>query len=134
MPPEFAAFMIALQPLFSKAVFQHAQVRAAGTILTPGRRTVARALRVMELGRLVTFQNYHRVLSRAQWSARRAASEPLRLLVQTFRGEEPPVFGIDDATQDAGAAGRSTPEASTAIRCAVARDTSPRPAGSGGSG
>jgi hypothetical protein len=36
-------------PLFSERVFEHAQVLIAGTILTPGKRTVSSALRAMAL-------------------------------------------------------------------------------------
>lgn len=99
MPPEFAAFMIAFEPLFSKSVFAHAEVLVAGAILAPGRRTVASALRVMGLDHLTTFQNYHRVLSRAKWSARCAAHLLLVMLVQTFHREGPLVFGIDDTIE-----------------------------------
>ena len=38
-------------PLFSRGVFQHALVLLAGTILAPGKRTVAAALRAMGLWR-----------------------------------------------------------------------------------
>lgn len=99
MPPEFAAFMIAFQPLFSKSVFARAEVLVVGAILAPGRRTVASALRVMGLGELTTFQNYHRVLSRANWSARRAAQVLLLMLLRSFHGEGPLIFGIDDTIE-----------------------------------
>lgn len=99
MPPEFAAFMIAFQPLFSKSVFRHAEVLVVGAILAPGRRTVASALRVMGLSDLITFQNYHRVLSRAHWSARHAAGQLLGLLVGVFHDEGPLVFGLDDTIE-----------------------------------
>ena len=99
MPPEFAAFMIAFQPLFSKPVFRHAEVLVAGAILAPGRRTVASVLRVMGLSKLTTFQNYHRVLSRNKWSTRGAAGILLVLLVRTFHREGPLVFGIDDTIE-----------------------------------
>ncbi len=99
MPPEFAAIMIAFQPLFSKSVFQHANVLTAGAILAPGRRTVASVLRIMGLSRLATFQNYHRVLNRAAWSARAAAQVLLLMLVKTFAAEGPLVFGLDDTIE-----------------------------------
>ena len=43
-----------------------------------------------------TFQNYHHVLSRDKWSARRATCVLLSLLVHTFHDSGPLVFGIDD--------------------------------------
>lgn len=99
MPPEFAAIMIAFEPLFSKRVYEHASVLVAGAILTPGRRTVTNALRVMGLGQTTTFQNYHRVLNRARWSARQASQSLLVLLVRRFAPEGPLVFGIDDTIE-----------------------------------
>jgi hypothetical protein len=56
-------------PLFSNLVWQHAQVSLVGTILTPGQRTVAAALRIMGLNAERQFQTYHRVLNRAAWSS-----------------------------------------------------------------
>ena len=97
MPPEFAAIMIVFQPLFSKPVFEHAQVLLLGTILAVGRRTVASVLRIMGLGHQHTFQNYHRVLNRARWSPREAARRLLILLA--FHGEGPLIFGIDDTIE-----------------------------------
>lgn len=99
MPPEFAAIMIAFKPLFSKAVFQHARVLVAGAILTPGRRTVTNALRIMGLQQVPTFQNYHRVLSRDTWSAQGASRVLLALLLRTFDAGGPLVFGIDDTIE-----------------------------------
>ena len=56
-------------PLVSERVWQRAQVLLIGALLVPGRRTVASILRVMGLGGERRFKNYHRVLSRARWSA-----------------------------------------------------------------
>lgn len=88
--------MIAFEPLFSKPVFRHAKVLVAGAILAPGRRTVASALRIRGLSQIITFQNYHRVLNRARWSAERAAGMLLSLLVDRFDEGGPLVFGIGD--------------------------------------
>ena len=99
MPPEFAAIMIAFEPLFSKRVYEHASTLVAGAILTPGRRTVTNALRVMGLGQTTTFQNYHRVLNRARWSPAQASWVLLRLLVRAFTSTGPLVFGIDDTIE-----------------------------------
>lgn len=99
LPPEFAAFMIAFQPLFSKRVFEQAQVLLIGAILTPGARTVANSLRMMGLDLEPHYQNYHRVLSRAQWSARAASHRLLVLLVERFVPAGPLVFGLDDTIE-----------------------------------
>jgi hypothetical protein len=68
MPCEFVNLMVAFAPLFSKPVFRHAQLLLMGAILSPGKRTITSALRVMGKSRERHFQNYHRVLSRAVWS------------------------------------------------------------------
>ena len=47
MPCEFVALMVAFAPLFSKPVFQHVHVLLIGAILSPGKRTVTQALRVI---------------------------------------------------------------------------------------
>jgi len=47
MPCEFVALFVAFAPLSSKPVFQHAHVLLMGAILSPGKRTVTSALRVM---------------------------------------------------------------------------------------
>jgi hypothetical protein len=70
-----------------------------GTLLVPGRRTVTAALRVLGLDASPRFQNYHRVLSRARWSARHAAQVLLRQLVETFAPEGPLVFALDDTIE-----------------------------------
>jgi hypothetical protein len=88
--------MIAFRPLFSKSVFANAVVLVVGAVLAPGRRTVAAALRAAGLGQEPTFCKYHRVLSRAQWSARQASRVLLAKLVGTFVPEGPLVFGVDD--------------------------------------
>jgi DDE superfamily endonuclease len=60
-------------PLFSKRVWQHAQLLLVGAILAPGRRTVSSALRAMGLDRYERFHRYQRVLSRALWSSLEAS-------------------------------------------------------------
>ncbi len=99
MPPEFVALMSWFRPLFSTSVYRHATVLVAGAILTPGRRTVANALRIMGLDQQTTFQNYHRVLSRARWSPRQASRLLLGRLLQTLAPTGPLVFGLDDTIE-----------------------------------
>jgi hypothetical protein len=87
-------------PLFSKRVFQHVQVLAAGAILAPGRRTVSSALRAMGLDQEKRFHRYHRVLSRATWSSREVSGILLGLLVEAFVSEgDPLVVGIDETLE-----------------------------------
>jgi hypothetical protein len=86
-------------PLFSKRVWQNAQLLLAGTILAPGRRTVSSALRAMGLDQYKRFHRYHRVLSRASWSSREASRILLGLLLEAFVGEGPLILGIDETLE-----------------------------------
>jgi hypothetical protein len=86
-------------PLFSARVFEHVQVLVAGAILAPGKRTVASALRAMGLDQQRNFSRYHRVLSRARWSATGASRVLLGLLVEAFVGQGPLVVGVDETLE-----------------------------------
>jgi len=99
MPCEFVALMVAFAPLFSKPVFQHAQLLLMGAILSPGKRTVTQALRVMGKSQEKHFQNYHRVLNRALWSGLEAGQILLGLLVSTFAPTGVIVLGLDDTIE-----------------------------------
>jgi hypothetical protein len=71
-----------------------------GAILAPGKRTVASALRAMGLDQQKRFHRYHRVLSRAGWSSRKASRVLLGLLVEAFVPEGSPlVVGIDETLE-----------------------------------
>jgi hypothetical protein len=84
---------------FTAPTWRHALVLIAGAILTPGRRTVAAALRVMGLEQDPRFTNYHRVLNRNRWSSRWIARRLFRLLVSTFAPNGPVVIGLDDTLE-----------------------------------
>jgi hypothetical protein len=99
LPPEIITLLIPFAPLFSRTVFQHAQVLVGGAILTPGQRTVTSALRAMGLSHSDQFQNYHRVLNRAHWSPLQASQVLLRLLVKAFAPQGPLVIGGDDTLE-----------------------------------
>src|SRR5919202_4087813 len=99
LPPKIIRLLAPFAPLFSKRVWQNAQVLLAGAILTPGRRTVSSALRAMGLDRYKRFHRYHRVLSCASWSSRQASRILLGLLVEAFVPEGPLVFGIDETLE-----------------------------------
>ena len=87
------------RPLFSARVFSHAGQLVTGAILAPRRRTVTAALRALGLDTSPTFQNYHRVLSRARWSTHHAGRILLQQLVETFAPEGPLVFALDDTIE-----------------------------------
>jgi hypothetical protein len=84
LPAELLPLIVEFTPLFSKIVWEHAKVLLAGAILARGKRTVTVCLRVMGKSQEVHFQNYHRVLNRARWSALATSQILLRLLVSTF--------------------------------------------------
>ena len=84
---------------FPGATWDHVLVLISGALLSPGRRTVTAALRVMDLDQSASFAVYHRVLSTARWSARRVAHRLLGLLVAVFVREGPVVIGLDDTIE-----------------------------------
>src|SRR3954454_16338941 len=99
LPDTMIQVLTPFAPLFSKRVWQHAQVLLAGAILAPGKRTVSSALRAMGLYKESRFHRYHRVLSRASWSSRQASRRLLGLLVEAFVPDGPLVLGIDETLE-----------------------------------
>ena len=96
MPCELMNFVIAFAPLFSKPVFQRVKVLLTGAILSPASRTVTNALRVMRLSQDKHFQQFHRVLNRAQWSCLNGSRILLKLLIKVFGLGDEIVIGFDD--------------------------------------
>ena len=100
LPPTMVQALAPFAPLFSKRVWQHAQVLLVGAILAPGKRTVASALRAMGLDQEKRFHRYHRVLSRASWSSLKVSRVLLGLLVEAFVPEGSPlVVGLDETLE-----------------------------------
>src|SRR5687768_246258 len=100
LPTQMIWALTPFVPLFSKRVFQHAQVLLIGAILAPGARTVSSALRAMGLDQQKRFHRYHRVLSRASWSSQEASRVLLGLLVEAFVPKgDPLVVGIDETLE-----------------------------------
>ena len=132
LPPAMILLLRPFAPLFSKRVWAHVQVLLAGAILAPAQRTVTAALRVVGLGESPHFQRYHRVLSRASWSALTVSRVLLRLLVATFLPAGPLVIGVDE-TLERRTGARSPPRGSTAMRCAPATAISSKRPGCAGS-
>jgi hypothetical protein len=100
LPEAIILILAPFAPLFSARIWRHAQVLLLGAMLAPGARTVTAALRVMGLAAERHFTNYHRVLSRATWSARQGSRMLLGLLITLL---VPPgatvVFGADDTVE-----------------------------------
>jgi hypothetical protein len=84
---------------FTAPTLRGALVLIAGTILTPGRRTVSAALSIMGLREVATFTTFHRVLNRNRWSSRDLARRLLHLLVETFVPAGPVVMAIDETIE-----------------------------------
>jgi hypothetical protein len=100
LPPMMVQALAPFAPLFSKRVWQNAQVLLTGAILAPGSRTVSSALRAMGLDRHERFHRYHRVLSHARWSSLKASRVLLGLLVEMFVPEgDPLIVGIDETLE-----------------------------------
>jgi len=100
LPIQMIRLLAPFMPLFSKRVWQNAQVLLMGAILAPGRRTVSSALRVMGLDQHKGFHRYHRLLSHARWSSLKASRVLLGLLVEMFVPEgDPLVVGIDETLE-----------------------------------
>lgn len=87
----FAVGMTA--PTFAKAL-----VLIYGAILTPGRRTIAAALRVQGLDEAGNYGKYHRVLNQASWSAMVMSQLLLGLLILAFVPKGRPLLVLIDET------------------------------------
>jgi hypothetical protein len=99
LPVELTNLIVGFAPLFSKRVWERAKVLMVGALLAPGKRTVSAALRVMGLSNEAHFQNYHRVLNRAVWSALAASRILLGLLVRALAPSGVLVVGLDDTIE-----------------------------------
>jgi hypothetical protein len=100
VPNALVAWMQPFRGAFTAPTWRHVLVLIMGTILVPGRGSVASALRVMGLEQVAQFSNYHRVLNRNIWSSRWLSRRLFRLLVDTFvRNGDPVVVGLDDTIE-----------------------------------
>jgi hypothetical protein len=99
LPTEYITILGAFARLFSKRIWEHAQILLLGAILSPVERTVTAALRVMGLSWEKHFQNYHRVLNRAVWSSLEASRILLGLLINTYVIRGPVLLGLDDTIE-----------------------------------
>lgn len=111
---------------YGVTTWMKAQILLIGALLTPGKRAVTEALRVMGLSQSVKFAQYHHILNRAVWLLLEMSQVLLKLLVKTFTqaGEEL-VFGIEPTIERRGG--------STAIRHAAATVISSKPPDCAGS-
>jgi hypothetical protein len=99
LPPIVAVLMQPFQEFFTAPVWSHLLVSIAGMVLSPGKRTVSAALRVMGLGAAKDFARYHYVLNHARWSGRAVARKLLAMIVENFAPAGPVVIGLDDTIE-----------------------------------
>ncbi len=99
LPEAIIPILGAFAPLFTRPTWAHAQVLVIGAILCQGPRTVAAVLRVMGLAQERRFERYHRVLSRARWSALQGARILLGLLVQCLPSGVPIRVAVDETIE-----------------------------------
>ncbi len=100
-PPN--AIVPILQPfstLFQQRTWTKAQILLVGAILSPRKRTITSALRVMGLSDDSGFAKYHHVLNRAVFSPLQLSRVMLLLVVQRLaQRDETLVFGIDETIE-----------------------------------
>ncbi len=99
LPQGIITILVSFAPLFSRPVWEHAQVLLVGAILCRGPRTVASALRTLGLSDERRFEKYHRVLNRARWSALQGAQLLLGLLVRWLPAGWPILIVVDETIE-----------------------------------
>ncbi len=100
LPDAIIPLLLPFSTLFQQRTWQKAQILLVGAILSPRKRTITSALRVMGLRDDSGFAKYHHVLNRAIFSPLQLSRVPLLLVVQRLaQGDEPLVFGIDETIE-----------------------------------
>jgi hypothetical protein len=97
-PVELIQLVSTFAVAFTAPAFAKAIVLLYGTILTPGRRTVAAALRAVSLPDAEHFTNYHRLLNRDQWSPWVLSKLLLALIVILCVPADAPLLLLIDET------------------------------------
>jgi hypothetical protein len=98
LPAQLLAILDVFAPAFTSPTFAHACDLLVGTVLPPGRRTVASALRTIGRQHDRHFTTYHRVLNHARWSPLFLSRLLLHLLLATFHPTDAPVLLVIDST------------------------------------
>ncbi len=97
---EIIRLLSAFAMAFTVPSFANVMVLVCGSILAPGRRTVAAALRIMGLGFDSNYGKYHRVLSRAKWSSWLLSKLLLALIITCLLAAGVPLLlAIDDTLE-----------------------------------
>jgi hypothetical protein len=98
LPAVFINLLAPFMPAFQSQTWAKAQLLLVGALLSPGKRTVTAALRV--LGQQAGFGKYHQVLNRARWSSLGLSKVLLFLLLRHLDPSQGPlVFGIDETLE-----------------------------------
>ena len=98
-PAEVEAVLTAFSSLFTRPGWRRAQALLCGALLAPANHALTAALRALGLADDAGFQNYHRLLNRARWSARHAAGILLGLLVAAFVPDGALILGLDETVE-----------------------------------
>jgi hypothetical protein len=96
--PQEAQFLEQFRAVFGEPTFRRVLLLCVGAIVADGRRTVSRLLWVVRALRDGHASSYHRVFSRAKWSAL-AAARVLAGLVVAAAGQGPLRLVVDDTTE-----------------------------------
>jgi hypothetical protein len=100
LPTVFIDLLTPFMPLFWAQTRAKAQLLLVGAILSPGKRTITGAVRVLGLAVETGFAKYHHVLSRARWSPLALSKVLLLLLLRHLDlGQGPLVFGIEETLE-----------------------------------
>lgn len=97
--PEIIHLLSTFSAAFTAPTFAKVMVLVCGSILTPGRRTVAASIRVMGLSE-GNFSKYHRVLNQAQWSPLLLSRLLSALIITSLLAPgQPLLLAIDDTLE-----------------------------------
>ena len=98
LPKWFTGVLHRFAPLFSARIWPQVQLLVVGALLSPGKRTVTAALRVLGMADDPRFGTFHHLLNRARWSSFQASRVLLGLLITAFVPSGPLILGLDDTT------------------------------------
>ncbi len=99
VPAILMSWLAVFRPCFTAPVWNHILVLVAGAVLSPGKRTVTQALRVMGMADQPNFGRYHEVLSRARWDARELSRRLLLHLLAVLCPTGEVIFAVDDTIE-----------------------------------
>ena len=99
VPAILVGWLTVFRACFTAPVWNRVLVLVAGAVLSPGKRTITQALRVMGLADEAGFRRYHEVLNRARWDSRDVARRLLMHLLAVLWPSGEVVVAIDDTIE-----------------------------------